>query len=164
MKTERFVITSTSSNDMGEVRKLFREYEAFLGIDLCFQDFEQELADLPGKYSPPSGALMLIRTGERVAGCVALRELEQGVCEMKRLFVRPEFRGRGLGRRLAERIVEEAKLMRYRRMKLDTFEFLDGAVYLYKQMGFRKIGSYYDNPHEEVQYWELNLTPPVDPG
>lgn len=164
MKIEKFVITSVRSGDMDEVRKLFREYEAFLGVDLCFQDFEQELADLPGKYTPPSGALLLARTTDRIAGCVALRELEQGACEMKRLFVRPEYRGTGLGRRLAERIVEDAKLIGYLRMKLDTFEFLEGAVHIYKQMGFYKTGSYYDNPHDEVQYWELDLSRPAGEG
>jgi len=157
METVRFSVTSQCDGRMDEVRELFREYEAFLGIDLCFQDFEEELADLPGKYAPPGGALLLGWVEDRIEGCVALRKFGERVCEMKRLYVRPKFRGIGLGRHLAERIVEEAGTLGYERMKLDTFEFLDGAIHIYEDLGFRKTGSYYNNPHEKVQYWELDL-------
>ena len=157
METVGYSISSQCDGRMDEVRELFKEYEAFLGIDLCFQDFKEELADLPGKYSPPDGALLVGRVDDRIEGCVALRKLEERVCEMKRLYVRPRFRGIGLGRGLAERIVEEARILGYERMKLDTFEFLGGAIRLYQYLGFRQTGSYYDNPHEKVQYWELGL-------
>jgi len=146
---------------LDEVRALFREYEAFLGIDLCFQNFEAELAELPGRYAPPDGALFLAWVGDRIEGCVALRDLGDGVCEMKRLYVRPACRGLGLGRQLAERLVEEASAIGYTKMKLDTFEFLDGAVQIYQEMGFRRTGSYYENPHQRVQYWELALSRPA---
>lgn len=160
MNSEEPAIISHFDGQLEEVRALFREYEAFLGIDLCFQGFERELAELPGLYAPPSGALLLVQIGDRIAGCVALRDLGQGACEMKRLYVRPENRGHGLGRQLAARIVEEAGTIGYRRMKLDTFEFLHGAVHIYENMGFRRTGSYYENPHERVQYWEFELSRP----
>ena len=140
-----------------EIRALFREYETFLGVDLCFQGFEEELTDLPGKYEPPRGALLIAFVNKQVAGCVALRPLDNGCCEMKRLFVRPEYRGLGLGRQLAHRIIEESKEIGYERMRLDTLEFLEGAIHLYRSLGFKQIGSYYDNPLEKVSYWELDL-------
>lgn len=151
-------LISPFNGQLDEVRALFREYEAFLGIDLCFQNFETELAELPGRYAPPTGALFLAWVGDRIEGCVALRDLGDGVCEMKRLYVRPACRGLGLGRCLAERVVEEASAIGYKQMKLDTFEFLDGAVHIYQNMGFRRTGSYYENPHQRVQYWELALS------
>ena len=140
-----------------EIEALFREYETFLGVDLCFQGFEEELADLPGKYTPPRGALLIAFVNDQAAGCVALRPLDNGSCEMKRLFVRPDYRGLGLGRQLAHRIIEESKKIGYERMKLDTLEFLEEAIHLYKGLGFKQIGSYYDNPLEKVSYWELDL-------
>src|SRR5512136_816218 len=99
------IMRAKSPDQIDEVRRLFREYERFLGVDLCFQSFEEELAGLPGKYGPPDGVLLIVTDGDQVAGCVALRKLEDGVCEMKRLFVRPQYRGRRLGRLLAERII-----------------------------------------------------------
>ena len=140
-----------------EIRSLFREYEAFLDVDLCFQGFEEELADLPGIYTPPKGALLVALVNNQVAGCVALRPLSNGDCEMKRLFVRPKYRGLGLGRELACRIIEESKEIGYERMKLDTLDFLEEAILLYKSLGFKQTGSYYDNPLEQVSYWELDL-------
>ena len=157
MESVQNPLISPYDNELDEVSALFREYEAFLGVDLCFQHFEQELAGLPGKYAPPSGALLLARVGEKVAGCVAMRDLGDGACEMKRLYIRPDFRGLGLGRLLAEAIVAEAGAAGYLRMKLDTFEFLEGAIHIYQCMGFKRTGSYYENPHEEVQYWELEI-------
>ena len=140
-----------------EVKVLFREYETFLGVDLCFQGFEEELADLPGKYTPPRGALLIAIVKGQTAGCVALRPLDAGNCEMKRLFVRPDYRGIGLGRQLAHRIIAVSKESGYERMKLDTLDFLEGAIHLYKSLGFERTGSYYDNPLEKVSYWELDL-------
>lgn len=140
-----------------EIKVLFREYEAFLNVDLCFQGFEQELAALPGEYAPPMGALFIAFVRSQVAGCVALRPLGNSDCEMKRLFVRPDYKGLGLGRKLAHGIIEESKKIGYKRMKLDTLEFLEAAIHIYKSLGFRQIGSYYDNPLETVSYWELDL-------
>src|SRR5512136_627647 len=102
------IMRAKSPDQIDEVRRLFREYERFLGVDLCFQSFEEELAGLPGQYGPPDGVLLMAMDSQQSAGCAALRKVENGICEMKRLYLRPEYRGRGLGRRLAERIVSEA--------------------------------------------------------
>lgn len=141
-----------------EVRALFREYEEFLQVDLCFQGFEEELASLPGKYTPPSGALLVGLVRDQLAGCVAVRPLEPGVCEMKRLYVRPDYRGLGLGMRLAQSIIEESGKIGYERMKLDTLSFLEGAIHIYQSLGFKPTGSYYNNPLEQVMYWQLDLS------
>lgn len=118
--------------DLDEIRCLFREYETFLDVDLCFQGFEDELAGLPGKYAPPDGTLLFAIEGQKAAGCVALRKLEDGICEMKRLFVRPQYRCRGLGRMLVERIIGEAVKRGYSSMRLDTLSTLTEAVQLYE--------------------------------
>ena len=149
-------IIPAEPSHLPDIEALFREYEAFLNVDLCFQGFEEELADLPGKYAPPMGALFIAFVDSQVAGCVALRPLANGDCEMKRLFVRPEHRGLGLGRELAHRIIKKSKEIGYKRMKLDTLDFLEGAIHIYKGLGFKQIGSYY-NPLETVSYWELDL-------
>lgn len=143
--------------ELQEVRQLFRDYVAALGVDLCFQHFEEELADLPGKYGPPGGALLLGLDGKRALGVVALRGLADGVCEMKRLFVRPEARGTGLGRRLAQEIISVARALGYTLMRLDTLDTLSSAMRLYEALGFHRIAPYYDNPLAGVVYWELRL-------
>ena len=148
-------VTSTTKLDM--MRDLFREYEQFLQVDLCFQDFEQELANLPGKYAPPDGALLLALRNEQPVGCVALRKLEENICEMKRLYVKPQGRGTGLGKNLAEEIINIARQLGYRLMRLDTLETLTEAVSLYQRLGFRQVPPYYDNPLPGALYWELDL-------
>lgn len=152
----------TGGPAVATVRVLMREYCAFLGADLSFQHFEDELALLPGKYAPPDGALFLAymslaQGGTEPAGCVALRKMEEGVCEMKRLFVRPEYRGAGIGKALAERVVAAAKELGYRRMRLDTLERLGEAVGLYRAMGFVPIDPYYENPLPGAMFWEKEL-------
>lgn len=153
-------ILQTDNNEMiAEARTLFREYEAWLGMSLCFQNFEKEVAELPGSYAPPSGRLYLAYVDERLAGCIAMRKLEDGVCEMKRLFVRDGFRGARVGVQLIERLIDEAQKENYRSMRLDTFPPKMGkAVSLYESHGFRSIPAYYNNPHEGVLFMELDLT------
>ena len=141
-----------------EIRRLFREYEKWLDLDLCFQGFEAELAGLPGKYAKPAGRLFLVSVDGKAAGCIALRNLEEDVCEMKRLFIRNEFRGLGLGNKLIERLTEEAREIGYKKMRLDTLPSkMAKAVKLYKAHGFRKIAPYYENPHQETLFMEKNL-------
>jgi len=139
------------------VRELFREYAAFIAIDLCFQSFDQELAGLPGKYAPPEGRLVLAMVSGNAAGCVALRKIEDHICEMKRLYVRPDFRGRGLGRVLATSVINTAKEIGYERMRLDTLSSMTGAITLYEFLGFHRIPAYYDNPSGLAVFFELKL-------
>jgi putative acetyltransferase len=147
-----------TADEMETVRTLFREYHQLLGVDLCFQGFEEELAALPGCYAPPRGRLLLAREGEQAVGCVALRPLDDGACEMKRLFVRPDSRGQGLGRLLASRVVSEATALGYVVMRLDTLETLDRAMRLYTELGFQRRAPYYANPLPGVVYWERALS------
>jgi len=152
------VIQAAEPEHINQARTLFREYEAWLNLDLCFQNFEKELAELPGAYTPPNGRLLLAFDDNELAGCVALRRLSDEVCEMKRLFLRPQCHGRGLGRELAERIIEEARAIGYQRMQLDTLsEQMGNAIALYRALGFREIAPYYKNPVPGALFMELTL-------
>jgi ribosomal protein S18 acetylase RimI-like enzyme len=151
------IIHVRTAAQINEIRKLFREYEKFLCIDLSFENFEEEIAELPGKYAPPDGTIILAMDGKQAVGCVALRKIEDGVCEMKRLFVRENHRGIGLGRKLAVSIINEAKEIGYSYMRLDTLETLKDAIRLYNSLGFRNIEPYYHNPLPGVIYLELDL-------
>jgi putative acetyltransferase len=151
------IIRAISSEHIAEARRLFREYANFLNVDLCFQDFESELAHLPGAYSPPTGVLLLAVDKSTTLGCVALREAGDGTCEMKRLYVRPQARGHGIGRALAIEVINEAVGLGYITMRLDTFDWLVEAIHLYESLGFSRIPAYYSNPLSGVVYWELDL-------
>jgi len=146
-----------TDRDLSAVRHLFREYAQGLGVDLCFQGFEAELATLPGKYAPPRGRLMLAWSDDKAVGCAALRPLEGEACEMKRLYVQPAARGQQLGRRLAERICEEARKAGYRRICLDTLPSMSAALRLYSALGFRPIEPYVFNPIEGAIFLGLEL-------
>jgi putative acetyltransferase len=152
------IIQAHSADRVAHARELFREYEAWLEVDLCFQNFDKELAELPGKYAPPDGRLLLAVENGKVAGCVALRKIGEGICEIKRLFLRPQFRGKGLGRQLAELIIAEAKQIGYQRMRLDTLPpKMNDAIALYRSLGFKEIEPYYDNPVPGAKFMELDL-------
>ena len=156
------IVQINTELEINQARALFREYEQWLDVGFCFQNFEKELADLPGVYAPPNGRLLLACDSDQFAGCVALRKLSEGVCEMKRLFVRPQFQGKRLGQRLLQSIIDEARPIGYERMRLDTLpDKMNRAIKLYQSAGFREIAPYYHNPIDGALYMELDLTSPA---
>jgi putative acetyltransferase len=152
------LVQAESPAQVAQARELFLEYAQSLGVNLCFQNFEQELAELPGQYAPPDGRLLLAEYEGHLAGCVALHKWEPGVCEMKRLYLRPSFRRKGLGRVLAEAIISEARNIGYQDMRLDTIEpIMKDAVEMYRKLGFREIAPYRPNPIAGAMYMGLEL-------
>jgi putative acetyltransferase len=152
------IYQAESSAHIAQARELFLEYAQSLGFSLCFQSFDKELADLPGKYAPPDGRLLIAEFSSQLAGCVALRQLDASICEMKRLYVRPQFRGQGLGRALAQRVIAEARALGYTHMRLDTVApVMQDAVAMYRRLGFREIAPYCENPIAGALYMELQL-------
>jgi putative acetyltransferase len=155
----QITISQTESpSEIAKVRELFVEYAESLGFSLCFQNFDRELAGLPGDYTPSQGRLLLALCGSEPAGCVALHSLEPGIGEIKRLYVRPQFRGSGIGKMLTNTVISEAKSIGYKKVRLDTVEpKMKNAVGLYRALGFREIEPYRPNPIEGAMYMELEL-------
>ncbi len=152
------IVQAGSPEEIEQARELFEEYAAWLEISPCFQNFDKEMAELPGDYAPPSGRLLLAFLNDQLGGCVALRDIGEGTCEMKRLYLRPNVRGKGLGRELAQAIIDEARLIGYQRMCLDTLpDRMDHALALYRLLGFKEIRPYYDNPVPGATFMELLL-------
>jgi ribosomal protein S18 acetylase RimI-like enzyme len=152
------LIQAQTQEQIQQARGLFKEYAGWLEIDLCFQSFEQELAELPGDYIPPTGCLLLAFDDDQIAGCIALRRFDERTCEMKRLFVRAQFRGKDFGRQLIDAIIRAAKQIGYEHMRLDTLPpKMDDAIRLYRSYGFEEIDPYYNNPVPGALFMELNL-------
>jgi putative acetyltransferase len=152
------LLHATLPEHIEQVRSLFLEYGRSLGFSLCFQSFDEELRNLPGAYAPPGGRLLLARYADHAAGCIALRPLKPGICEMKRLYVRAGDRGRGLGRMLVEHLIGDARAIGYERMRLDTVESaMKDAIALYRRIGFKEIAPYSDIPIESALWMELLL-------
>jgi len=151
------ICQATTHEHIALARALFEEYANWLGINLSFQGFDAELNSLPGPYAPPRGRLLLAFAGTEVAGCVALRPLEVDICEMKRLFVRPNFRGRRIGAKLVEQIVADARTIGYRTIRLDTLPHMQDAIGLYQAFGFVRCAAYYETPLANTVFMELQL-------
>jgi ribosomal protein S18 acetylase RimI-like enzyme len=149
------IVAATAGDPLNEARSLFEEYAVLLGIDLDFQHFNAELRHLPGEYAPPAGCLLLAQWHNEPAGCIALRQLGDGICEMKRLYVRPRFQGLGIGRALAEAVIREARTIGYARMRLDTLPSMTRARAMYAALGFRETAPYRYNPIEGTAFMEL---------
>ncbi len=151
------IIHATTDEKIAHAKKLCREYAESLDIDLSFQNFENELEKFPKEYSPPEGRLLLARSTKKYVGCVALRKITDETCEMKRLYVKPPFRGKGIGKTLAKAVIKEARIIGYTRMRLDTLPWMKKAISLYTSLGFKPIEPYYPNPIEGSVFMELSL-------
>jgi putative acetyltransferase len=152
------IIAASSPEEIAQARELFLEYAASLGFSLCFQNFDAELAGLPGDYAAPDGRLLLAKYDGQLAGCGALHRLTADVCEMKRLYLRPQLRGKGIGQTIAERLIGEARSIGYKRMRLDTVgPVMKDAVAMYRKLGFKEIAAYRENPMAGTLYMELEL-------
>ncbi|MFB3894272.1 MAG: GNAT family N-acetyltransferase [Phycisphaerae bacterium] len=151
------IVQARSGRQIARVRELLSEYVAELGLDLGFQDFATEFADLPGRYAPGRGCLLLAMAGWTPVGCVAMRPLGRTTCELKRMYVRPRWRGRGVGRRLAMAVIASARRARYKRIRLDTIPKLREATALYRSLGFAEIAPYYKTPLKDALFMELAL-------
>jgi len=152
------IMEATTAEDYAVGRTLIEEYAAALGVDLCFQNFSEEISNLPKMYGPPHGCLLLARADGEAVGCVAVRNQSGTTCEMKRLYVKPKYRGASLGRRLAEIAIRNAQQLGYARMVLDTLPSMTEAQSLYESLGFREIEGYYQNPRHGVRYLARGLT------
>jgi carbonic anhydrase len=153
------VLPASSEDDLQVVRRLFEQYAASLAIDLCFQNFERELASLPGDYSPPRGALFLARADSTPVGCIGLRPFSESVGELKRLYVVPAVRGRGFARSLVSAAIAAARGIGYSALVLDTLASMQPAIALYKSFGFERTDAYYANPLPDVLYFRVSLEP-----
>jgi len=150
-------VLSNNVQSVNDARQLFKEYAKSLNFSLCFQGFDKELDELPGEYSPPSGRLFLVFSDDKLAGCVALRKIDGNVCEMKRLYLRPEFRGNGVGKKMTAEIIRAAQTIGYTEMRLDTVPIMKEAISIYRSMGFKEIEPYRDNPIPSAIFMELSL-------
>ena len=158
------IVVANTPKLIEETGKLFREYEKWLNISLCFQGFEEEVNTLPGKYARPEGRLYIVKSDDKYCGCIALRKTEAGICEMKRLYLTKDTRGKGLGRKLVSKIIQDAKETGYIKMRLDTIkEKMPNAVELYKKFGFVEIEPYYNNPNPHTLFMELDLKKTIIP-
>lgn len=155
------LVQAAAPAELDQARALFREYQAAIGVDLCFQGFEAELAALPGAYAPPAGRLLLALDGDAPVGCGALRAIGPGVAELKRMWTRPAARGRGVARAVAGALLEAARAEGYRVVRLDTLTWMTAARALYASLGFQEIPAYYPNPLPGVVYMELALAAPA---
>jgi GNAT superfamily N-acetyltransferase len=154
------IIQADAPEHITQVRDLIKEYSGSLGIDLCFEGIEKELAELPGEYAPPTGRLLLAVTNDHGDGCVALRKVTDQICEMRRLYVRPTLRGKGAGRGLVLAVIDEAKKIGYRKMRLDTLASMSEAILLYRTLGFYDISPYRHIPVAGARYMEKELDVP----
>jgi len=153
------IVEANTPELIKETQVLFREYEKWLNVSLCFQGFEEEVNTLPGKYSPPEGRLYLVQLDDKFSGCIALRKLEEGICEMKRLYLREELRGKEIGNTLVTKIIQDAREIGYKAMRLDTIkEKMPKAVAIYSRHGFIETEPYYHNPNPHTLFMELDLT------
>ncbi|UCC19735.1 MAG: GNAT family N-acetyltransferase [Promethearchaeota archaeon] len=151
------IIQATTKELIEQARELFIEYSNYLGIDLSFQNFKEELKNFPGNYIPPEGCILLAYFNEKLTGCVAVRKYEDDICEMKRLYVRPQYRRKNIGRNLSNTIIEKAKKMGYKSIRLDTLPFMKEAIMLYCNLGFEEIAPYRYNPFKDAKFFELKL-------